>query len=152
MGFEIVQGDGPATWELRQRVLRPHQRTDEVGRPADADPRAGHFRALESGTVVGVGSIFPEPPPWDGGAAGSWRIVGMATAEGHRGLGVGSAVLAALVEHARAGSGRLVWCNARMTAVDFYRRFGFETRGEPWEEPEIGPHVVMAVVLGDPPG
>jgi len=39
--------------------------------------------------------------------------------------------------------GGLLWCNARVPAVAFYERAGFEVRGEPWDEPHIGPHVAM---------
>jgi predicted GNAT family N-acyltransferase len=37
----------------------------------------------------------------------------------------------------------VIWCNARVPAIGFYRRGGFVAQGDVWEEPEIGPHVVM---------
>jgi ribosomal protein S18 acetylase RimI-like enzyme len=67
----------------------------------------------------------------------------MATDPAYRGRGVGAAVLEALVAHARAGGGGVLWCNARVPAQRFYERAGLQTRGEPWEDPEIGPHVLM---------
>jgi GNAT superfamily N-acetyltransferase len=145
----IVTGAAADTLALRQAVLRPHQQAAEILRPGDADPRAAHVCALdEEDRCVGVGSTFPEPPPWNPGAPGSWRIVGMATAEGRRGAGVGGAVLSALLAHCRAHGGELVWCNARLGARSFYERAGFTTHGEPWEEPVIGPHVAMVLDLG----
>lgn len=50
--------------------------------------------------------------------------------------------------HVEARGGGLLWCNARLTAVGFYQRGGFETLGEPWEEPLIGPHVAMWKLVG----
>jgi hypothetical protein len=38
---------------------------------------------------------------------------------------------------------RLLWCNARTPARRCYERAGLQTRGEPWDDPEIGPHVAM---------
>lgn len=67
----------------------------------------------------------------------------MATADGWRGKGVGAQVLAAALEHVEAAGGGLVWCNARTPAARFYERAGFQVIGEPWDDPEIGPHVRM---------
>jgi predicted GNAT family N-acyltransferase len=76
----------------------------------------------------------------------------MATAEGRRSQGIGQAVLAAAIAHVCSSGGGLLWCNARVPAVTFYRRAGFTTRGEPWDEPDIGPHVVMYRVVATTPG
>jgi predicted GNAT family N-acyltransferase len=70
----------------------------------------------------------------------------MATDEARRREGLGAAVLATAVEHVRSQGARLLWCHARVPAVAFYRRAGFVTRGEPWEEPDIGRHVAMYLV------
>ncbi len=39
--------------------------------------------------------------------------------------------------------GTELWCNARMAAVGFYRRAGFEVVSEEFDVPGIGAHVVM---------
>ena len=67
----------------------------------------------------------------------------MATEPELRGHGIGNAVLNALLDHVTARGGGLAWCSARLAAVNFYRRAGFVTRGEPFEEPFIGLHVFM---------
>jgi len=129
------------TRPLRQRVLRPHLTPGDLVFPHDDDPDAAHVVALRpDGAVVGTVSVLPEAAPW--GAAG-WRLRGMATDESVRGRGVGARLLAAVLDHVRGHGGGLLWCNARVRAVPFYERGGLCTRGEPWEEPLIGPHVVM---------
>ena len=133
------------TLPLRQRVLRPHETLEQLRLPGDDAAETGHFAALDGGGEVrGTASVRREAPPWAPAAAGAWRLRGMATAEGYRGRGIGGAVLAAVIGHVADHGGGLLWCNARLPAVEFYRRAGFETRGEAWEEPEIGPHVAMA--------
>jgi predicted GNAT family N-acyltransferase len=69
----------------------------------------------------------------------------MATVAGRRGHGVGAAVVTrALTEIAHRG-GRLVWCEARIGAVDFYRRHGFLVDGPEFEHAETGiPHFPMS--------
>ena len=130
-----------ATLELRQRVLRPHQELSEVVSSRERAPDAVHVAALmPDGTVVGTATVIEQAAPW--GAPG-WRLRGMATDGGLRGRGIGARLLAAVVDHVREQGGGLLWCNARIPAIRFYERAGLQTRGEPWEEPEIGPHVVM---------
>jgi GNAT superfamily N-acetyltransferase len=71
----------------------------------------------------------------------------MATAEDRRREGVGAAVLAAVIEHVARNGGGLLWCNARAPAVSFYEKAGFTTRGEPWDDPVIGPHIAMELFV-----
>ena len=68
----------------------------------------------------------------------------MATDAAVRGAGFGAALLAACIEHAAASGGGELWCNARLVAVEFYRRAGFEVVSEEFDIPGIGPHRVMA--------
>lgn len=141
---EVRRVAAEVTFELRQRVLRPHQTVADMALPGDDDADTGHFAALTpTGQVVGTASVRREPPPWDVDASPAWRLRGMATEEEWRGRGVGAGVLAAVVHHIAAHGGGLLWCNARTPAVRFYRRAGFTTIGEPWEDPLIGPHVAM---------
>ena len=105
--------------------------------------------AKRSGVVAGSSSTLVVPPSTGvrhvatGAAEPAWRLRGMATAEPMRSSGVGTAVLAAVVDHVQSNGGGLLWCNARLPAVPFYERNGFTTRGESWVDPDIGPHVAM---------
>jgi GNAT superfamily N-acetyltransferase len=67
----------------------------------------------------------------------------MATADGYRGQGLGRRVLDAVVDHVAGAGGGLLWCAARLRAVPFYERAGFSTLGDVYEEPDVGPHVLM---------
>ena len=112
--------------------------------------------------VLAVGSVLPERPDWfdveqghghpadriHGQPAGrihgepgdpshpgrsAWRVRGMATRPDHRGSGIGTLVLAALLDHVRSQGGGLVWCTARLGALTFYERGGVRhpRRSEP---------------------
>jgi GNAT superfamily N-acetyltransferase len=144
---QVQRVDAAVTRPLRQRVLRPHETLEQLVLPGDDDPDSAHFAVLEGDEVLATGSVRREPPPWpvDGPA---WRLRGMATAEDRRGGGLGGAVLAAAMAHVRDHGGGWLWCNARLPAVAFYRRAGLVTRGDPWEEPRIGPHIAMELLLG----
>jgi predicted GNAT family N-acyltransferase len=67
----------------------------------------------------------------------------MATDPEVRGAGFGAALLAGCLDAVAEAGGSELWCNARMTAVGFYRRAGFEVVSDEFDVPGIGPHVVM---------
>lgn len=123
------------TRPLRKEVLRPHQRLDEVGFAGDGVEGAAHFGAFVNGEMVATATVHPDES--------GWRLRGMATRDGFRGRGLGGALVEACVAHAQASGGTMMWCNARLKAADFYRRYGFEARGEVFELPQIGPHLYM---------
>ena len=141
---EVRRSDAADTEDLRRRVLRPGS-TGPI--PGDGDLAGVVFvSAYDDGALVATGNVRPEPAPF-GGPGVHWRLRGMATEPARRGQGHGAAVLAALVAHCREGGGTLLWANARLPALEFYLRAGFATRGEPWVDPEIGPHVVITLPL-----
>jgi GNAT superfamily N-acetyltransferase len=137
------------TWPLRKRVLRPGHATDAVILGGDEDPAAFHAGARdERGAVVGIATVSPQAAPWALERRGAWRLRGMATAEGLRGRGVGVLVLGEALRHVRAQGGTLVWCNARIGALDFYARAGFRAAGERYVDADLGPHLPMQLDLG----
>jgi GNAT superfamily N-acetyltransferase len=124
-----------ATRPLRQSILRPHQTAAEL---AAHEPEEGFaVGAFEGGELIAVGFIGRDGEP------GAWRVRGMATVPAARGRGAGTAVLDALVGHARAQGATRVWCNARTPARSLYERAGFVVASDEFELPEIGPHFVM---------
>ncbi len=124
---------------LRHRVLRPGQAFLETRYPGDD---AGvHFGAFDGDRLVGIASLYEEDRV--DGPAGGWRLRGMATDPDVRGAGYGAALLVACVEQVAGAGGTELWCNARMVAVGFYRKGGFEVVSEEFDVPGIGPHVVM---------
>ncbi|MGI8808310.1 MAG: GNAT family N-acetyltransferase [Acidimicrobiales bacterium] len=129
------------TRKLRHRILRPSQPIDATVYPGDDLADTAHLGAFEGDRLVGIASLYREDRA--GGPSGGWRLRGMATDADVQGVGHGAAVLASCVEHAAAEGGAELWCNARIPAVGFYRRAGFEVVSEEFDVAGIGPHVVM---------
>ena len=146
------------TWPLRQAVLRPHQTIEQLRLPSDELVSTRCFAAFdEAGEVIGTSQVALEDPAFDAGDIGhavlpSWRLRGMATRADARSSGVGTALLGRAIGYVAGQGGRVLWCHARLPAVNFYARAGFRTYGVPWEEPDIGPHVVMWRSMVDPSG
>jgi GNAT superfamily N-acetyltransferase len=126
---------------LRMAVLRPGQ-PYEASRYAGEDLGVNVAARIDS-QVVGCVTLFPAPfagPGEDDGpldalvptsaqGRSAWRLRGMATADGMRSSGVGSAVLTVGLHAARGRGAEVVWCNARTRALPFYARHGFATTG-----------------------
>lgn len=133
------------TLALRKAVLRPYLAEDEpYSCPDDHLPETVALAAVTAADeVIGVAQITPEAPPFMPGDARSWRLRGMAARPEVRNRGVGSALLSGLVAHIAGAGGGILWCNARVSARGLYERGGMRQWGEVWEEPHIGPHIVM---------
>ncbi len=139
-----------ATHPLRQRVLRPGRPLSEC--VFDGDDRADtiHFGVESEGALVGIASLYREPPPYETRETSEtrdpiFRLRGMATADEVRGRGFGKALVRACLDHVARLGGGLFWCNARTTAAGFYEALGLRIRGEPFDMANIGPHVRMVV-------
>jgi GNAT superfamily N-acetyltransferase len=137
-----------ATWPLRRAVLRPHEMVGQL-RLADAHPSTTCFGAVaDDGTIIGTSMVVLEDPPFgpgdiDGPCAPAWRLRGMATAAEHRGSGIGTALLDRVIAYVGEQAGAVLWCNARVAALALYERAHFRAYGDRWDDPDIGPHVVM---------
>lgn len=130
------------TRPLRREVLRPYMTAEDLAAHEPAGAVA--FGAVDGDELVAVGLIGPEGEP------GDWRVRGMATRDGVRGRGAGTAVLRALVEHAAERGATRVWCNARTPARSLYERAGFVVASDEFEPPDIGPHFRMELMVAGP--
>jgi predicted GNAT family N-acyltransferase len=127
---------------LRGAVLRPGRAADESSYPGDDEPETLHAGAFDGGEMVGVASVFREPPPGEDDPR-AWRLRGMAVAPAAREKGYGRALLEACIAHVAARGGDALWCNARSTAAGFYRSLGFAALGEEFETADGIPHYLM---------
>ena len=143
VAYELAAVTAADVRPLRERVLRPGQSPEQLTYPGDDDPLSLHVAATRAGVVLAVASIMPEGLPGDP-LPGDWRIRGMASTPDVRGRGIGAAMLARLQEHARAGGGTRIWCNARTAARTLYERAGMRVLSGPFEIPAIGEHYLMA--------
>ncbi len=128
--------------ELRGEVLRAGRPPEASVMPDDDHPLSRHVGVYVDGELVSVGSVLPQVPPWAPDRAPGWRIRGMATREGHRGLGLGNTVLSDLIDYARSMGGTVIWCHARIGARRFYARAGFVPRGEVFVAEGVE-HIIM---------
>ena len=130
------------TWPLRISVLRPNRPLEAAQFPGDDLPTTKHFGAFRNGQLVGIASLFDVEMPEQPGLAGM-QLRGMATAPEVRGQGFGRALVLECVAYAQRQRVQFLWFNARIGAVGFYGKLGFEVIGNQFEIPDVGPHFRM---------
>jgi GNAT superfamily N-acetyltransferase len=148
VSIEVRRAAADEIRELRLRVLRP----DAARVPAgyDLDAATVHIGAFDDGVAVGCGTVFPEPYEDEPLA---WRLRGMAVEPTLQGRGVGRLVLEAATKVAIDAGAPLLWANGRVSALEFYRRLGWEAVGEEFDYgPATLAHRVIVRTLISSPG
>lgn len=143
---------------LRQQLLRPHQTIAECVYSCDHVAGARHFSAFDGDKQVGIVSVYPETLTSVPGENDlmifqnkiGWRIRAMAVLPEYCKQGVGQLLMTALKNYVLDrpdASNHYIWCNARVVALEFYKRQGLSILGEEFELSGIGPHFVMFIEI-----
>ncbi len=132
---------------IRHQVLRVGQTRSSCYYPEDSFKETVHFAAKDGSTLIGCASIYKESHP-DFSLKQSWRIRGMAVLPNYQGKNIGTQLLETCINHAIIKKAGVIWCNARLNAVAFYKNSGFKIIGDEFEIENIGPHYLMAKNLG----
>jgi len=108
------------TWRLRQEVLYTAQKLYEM--ELDEDQQGIHFGAFTDNKLVGIISLFQ--------TATSFQFRKLAVLSEYQKMGIGNALLQRVEEFAENEGGAMIWCNARVSAIGFYMKAGYEHTGK----------------------
>jgi ribosomal protein S18 acetylase RimI-like enzyme len=144
--------------QLRNEVLWPHKTFEQCVLETDHLPSTFHFGVQANGITVACVTLQRESTDklkhdsskdvsQDALQEKQYRLRAMAVREGYRGQGFGDAIVDAGLNHLRELGVEVVWCDARVAALNFYRRLQFEELEEEYEIPIIGLHRFMWKVL-----
>ncbi len=126
--------------DLRHAVLRQGLPRSEALFPGDDEPASRHYGGFRGAEALCCATLHLGE--WAGEPA--YQLRGMATAPEARRMGLGKRVMDLIERDLRdAGGTLLLWCNARVPAVEFYRSMGWEVVSDPFEIPTAGAHVRM---------
>jgi predicted GNAT family N-acyltransferase len=114
-------------WDLRHRVMATNRPFDSIKLPKD--DYGLHFGLFHEEKLISVISLFIEND------VAQFRK--FATEISEQGKGYGSILLNHIIEESIKNNVKNLWCNARMTALGFYEKFGFEAVSETWINHEI---------------
>ncbi|WP_162651357.1 GNAT family N-acetyltransferase [Lentilitoribacter sp. Alg239-R112] len=117
MIFSIKPISAEDTYPLRRKVLWPNGPDALVLLADDHLPSTQHFGLFEADQLIGVISLFEQD--------GAMQFRKLAVDHAIQGKGYGTALLAHVLDVAQSSGTKRLWCNARVTAMPFYARFGF---------------------------
>lgn len=129
----------PLAAPIRFAVFVEEQKVPEESEIDERDPHCVHALARgDDGRPLGTGRLLPD------GHIGRMAVLAEA-----RGLGVGSALLVALMDEARRRGHAQAALSAQTHAIAFYRRHGYAVVSGEYMDCGI-PHVDMTCDLGTP--
>lgn len=144
---DIVEIEAIATHPLRRSLLRDGTASDRVEFDGDDLDSTFHLGAFVDGTLVSISTWMARRYPDLPGHPGH-QLRGMATVPGARGTGVSHELLLAGMGRCGEAGSTVVWARARVAALSFYRRHGFETRGHEYVDLTTGlPHRDIVAVI-----
>ncbi len=132
-------------YPIRREVLRKH-----IPLPyefdGDSDKDTIHIGTYSENRLIAIASFMKSNhPKFDGS---QYHLRGMATLKDYRGLGAGKLMLRKILVKFEKMGINFLWCNARIEAVDFYKKQGLQTIGEQFNVPHIGAHYIMFKKIG----
>ncbi|MDB5325544.1 MAG: acetyltransferase, family [Phycisphaerales bacterium] len=126
-------------WDLRHRILRKNLPPEAARFAGDDRDDSVHVGAFFGQRLVGGATLHLEALEGDP----AWRLRGMAVDADTQGLSIGRKLLLVIDQHVLATPPHRLWCNARLPAVGFYERCGWEAVSGVYDIPTAGPHRTM---------
>ncbi len=131
---------------LRSKMLRDGADVNECIFPTDHVEGVFHLAYYVDETEFAtVATFFPKEI--EGKATRGYQLRGMATDTPFFGKGYGAALLKYATDYIKTAKAEYIWCNARTSAVDFYKKQGFEIVSDEFEIAGVGPHYIMILNL-----
>ena len=138
--MKIEEITAEQTYGLRKKELRKNMSLSSKFR-GDLDADTFHLGLFINNEIVSIVSFmrsdhkeFTEK---------QFQLRGMATKENYQGKGFGKMLITKSEELLKEKEVIIVWCNARIVALDFYKKQGFKIIGKEFDIPQIGGHFVM---------
>jgi len=141
MTFIVKQISTEDTIAVRHPVLRKGRPRKDCYFTGDNDPGTFHLGIFDKNQLLGVATFLQNN--YTGLPGKHLQLRGMAVLENYQGKGLGTLILKNAEVMAQNKNIHTIWCNARIIAVPFYQKLGFQKIGKPFEITPIGIHYVM---------
>ncbi|WP_290792024.1 GNAT family N-acetyltransferase [Flavihumibacter sp. UBA7668] len=127
LNSEIIELPLKEVLAIRQEVMYPGKSIELAN--VQGDETAIHWGLQINNKTVSVISLFDSEKY---GKSLQFRKFATLTIE--QGKGYGTMLLNAVVDYAVEKRYQAVWCNARLTALSWYQKFGFQQEGHVWNK------------------
>ncbi len=138
----ISKVDADKVRALRHSELRKGQDFSTTSYIEDYEVGAFHMACILDEKIVTCASYYPEQSIKIKSKM-AYRLRGMATDSNFQRKGYATDLMKESLKELKKTDCDMVWCNARLGAVDFYKSVGFKITGDLFDIAEIGPHYYM---------
>ena len=129
---------------LRNLVLRPNLPIETTYYDLDNDIETFHLASIMDNTIISIGTFYPENDI-ELQTKNGYRLRGMATHPKFRRKSAATKLMKESFVLLKEKKCDVLWCNARLVAVEFYKSLGFKITGKIFDIPSIGPHYKMYI-------
>lgn len=129
------------TWAVRHPVLRAGRPLEDVYMEADEKETTFHLGIFYKNSIVGVASFMEDSHLAFQGKQS--RLRGMAVLPEYRKKGLAELLLKKGESLLKERGRELLWFNARVAALSFYKNLDYEIIGEKFDIPKVGSHYRM---------
>ncbi len=133
------------TLELRSKVLRNNLPIADCVFPTDKVDGAFHLGCFAEEHLVSIASFFPNQ--YKEKSTPGYQLRGMATLKEQAGKGYGAKLIDFALSQLKVTNAAYLWCNARTSAIEFYKKKGFDVVSSEFEIEGVGPHYEMILTI-----
>lgn len=134
--IQIEQIRDDLTWRIRHEAMYPDLPINAVKLENDAEGM--HFGLYADDQLTSVVSLFSKGQ--------IYQFRKFATISAAQGQGFGSLLLKHIIDYVQSRGATKIWCNARVSAVGFYQKFGFHITDQTSRKHDID-FVIMELQL-----
>ena len=127
---------------LRHKMLRQGKDFSTTKYERDNEKNTFHLAAFVDNKIVSCATFYPEETN-KFMSKKSFRLRGMATDSDYFRKGFGARIMRKAIQILTIKGCDLLWCNARLVAVKFYKSIGMIAAGDLFNISDIGPHYYM---------
>ncbi|WP_281765633.1 GNAT family N-acetyltransferase [Neptunitalea lumnitzerae] len=126
---------------VRHPVLREGKPVDSCVFAGDELETTVHLGYFQSDNLLGVVTLLEKN--FDTYQGNGIQLRGMAVMPNQQGKGIGGKLVVQAEQAMQKKNAAYIWMNARLIAVPFYEKLGYQTVSSLFDIPLVGPHYTM---------
>jgi len=135
------------TYNIRNKVLWPHKELEHCTLSIDGLNSTYHVGSFFEKELISIGTFLEEKNQNFDKKFSQYRLRAMGTLKKFEGISGGKSLLLYAIHILQEKKINLLWCDARINAIPFYKKVGLKTKGDFYNIPLIGKHKLMYIYL-----
>ena len=134
------------TYDIRKRILWPHITNENYSIEPDDVDSTFHLGTYFKNQIISIGTFIKETnSKFDYDT--QYRLRAMATDKDYQIKGAGRNLFLTALQILKKKKIMMLWCDARLNAIPFYKALGMKSLEQIYQIPNIGPHKTMYIYL-----